>query len=51
MFKRRYKCLFEDFMKTQKVAFGREAKKMSKEVFNDHLINFMDLLFGEGLNL
>jgi hypothetical protein len=51
IFKKYFKKLFERYLKHQKITFNREAKRMNKEAFDDHLISFMDEVFSDHLEL
>lgn len=51
IFRKHFKTIFEKYLKHQKITFNREAKRMSKQVFNEHLISFMDEVFSDQLDL
>ena len=50
-FRKEYKTLFEKNLKQQKVNFARQVKKMSKELFEDHLLTFIDETFKNLIDL
>lgn len=45
MFRRYYKCKFEEDLKAQGVNFKRQAGKMTKEEFIENILMFMDRTF------